>query len=75
VTQGVRIGRGPANGGRHARTEPYRGRHRKARGPIGLGTRIGVAVTIACAALVAFLPQPSWAGRAAASVTSTSPLR
>jgi hypothetical protein len=64
VAQGVRAGRGVANEGRHARTERYRGRHRKARGQIGLGTGIRVAVTIACAALFVCLPQPSWASRA-----------
>jgi hypothetical protein len=64
VSQGVRAGRGLANGGRHARTERYRGRHRKTGGQIGLGTGIRVAVTIACAALFACLPQPSWASRA-----------
>jgi hypothetical protein len=57
VAQGVRAGRGLANGGRHARTERYRGRHRKARGQIGLGAGIRVAVTIACAALFVCLPQ------------------
>ena len=64
MAQGVRAGRGLANGGRHARTERYRGRHRKAGGQIGLGTGIRVAVTIACAALFVCLPQPSWASRA-----------
>jgi hypothetical protein len=66
VTQGVRAGRRLANGGRHARTERYRGRHRKAGGQIGFGTGIRVAVTIACAALFVCLPQPSWASRAGA---------
>jgi hypothetical protein len=64
VAQGVRAGQGLANGGRHGRTERYRGRHRKAGGQIGLGTGIRVAVTIACAALFVCLPQPSWASRA-----------
>lgn len=59
----MRAGRGVANEGRHARTERYRGRHRKAGGQIGLGTGIRVAVTIACAALFVCLPQPSWASR------------
>jgi hypothetical protein len=70
VTQGVRAGRRPANGGRHVRTEPYRGRHRKDRGPIGPGAAAGVAVTIACAALLVCLPQPSWAGRATATAAA-----
>jgi hypothetical protein len=54
VSQGVRAGRRLANGGRHARTERYRGRHRKAGGQM-LGTGIRVAV-IACAALFVCLP-------------------
>ncbi len=79
MTQGVRAGRGLANGGRHVRTERYRGRHRKDGPQIGLGTAAGVAVTVACAALFVCLPQPSWAGRTnasaatiAAHVTATS---
>jgi hypothetical protein len=64
VAQGVRAGQAPAKGGRHVRTERYRGRHRKARARIGLGTGIRVAVTVACAALFVCLPQPSWADRA-----------
>ena len=64
MTQGVRAGRGLANGGRHARTERYRGRHRKAGGQTGFGTGIRVAATIACAALFVCLPLPSWASRA-----------
>ena len=63
MSQRVRAGRGPANGGRHARTERYRGRHRKAGPQIRLGTGIRVAVTVACAALFVCLPQPSWAAR------------
>jgi hypothetical protein len=66
VAQGVRAGGVPANGGRHARTERYRGRHRKGRAQIRLGTGIRVAVTVACAALFVCLPQPSWADRAGA---------
>ena len=66
MAQGVRAGGAPANGGRHARTERYRGRHRKARAKIGLGTGIRVAVTVACAALFVCLPQPSWADRTGA---------
>jgi len=64
VAQGVRAGRVPTNGGRHARTERYRGRHRKAGRQIGLGTGVRVAAVIACAALFVCLPQPSWADRA-----------
>jgi hypothetical protein len=67
VAQGVRAGGVPANGGRHARTERYRGRHRRARAQIGLGTGVRVAVTVACAALFVCLPQPSWADRSGAS--------
>jgi hypothetical protein len=63
VVQGVRAGRVPANGGRHARPGRYRGRHRKAGPQIRLGTGIRVAVTVACAALFVCLPQPSWAAR------------
>jgi len=63
VAQGVRAGRAPANGGRHARTERYRGRHRKAGPRIRLGTGVRVAATVACAALFVCLPQPSWAAR------------
>jgi hypothetical protein len=63
VAQGVRAGRAPANGGRHARTERYRGRHRKAGHRIRLGTGVRVAVTVVCAALFVCLPQPSWAAR------------
>ena len=70
MAQGVRAGRGPANGGRHGRTERYRGRHRKAGGRIRLGTGIRVAVTIACAALFVCLPQPSWANRASAGTVA-----
>ena len=64
MTQGVRAGRVLGNGGRHARTERYRGRHRKAGGQIGLGTGVRVAAVVACAALFVCLPQPSWADRA-----------
>jgi hypothetical protein len=63
VAQGVQGGRGPANGGRHARTERYRGRHRKAGARVGFGTGVRVAATVACAALFVCLPQPSWAAR------------
>ena len=70
MAQGVRAGGAPANGGRHARTERYRGRHRKARAKIGLGTGIRVAVTVACAALFVCLPQPSWANRASAGTVA-----
>jgi hypothetical protein len=62
----VRAGRVLANGGRHARTERYRGRHRKAGTRIGLGTGVRVAAVIGCAALFVGLPQPSRAGRASA---------
>ena len=87
MAQEVRAGRAPANGGRHARTERYRGRHRKAGPQIRLGTGVRVAATVACAALFVCLPQPSWAARsgtvaahlrAAGQVTVTSlpgPLR
>jgi len=70
VTQGARAGRVLANGGRHVRTERYRGRHRKDGPQIGLGTAAGVAVTVACAALFVCLPQPSWAGRTSASAAT-----
>ena len=63
MAQEVQAGRAPANGGRHARTERYRGRHRKAGPRIRLGTGVRVAVTVACAALFVCLPQPSWAAR------------
>jgi hypothetical protein len=63
VAQGVRAGRVLANGRRHARTQRYRGRHRKAGAQVGLGTGVRVAVTVACAALFVCLPQPSWAAR------------
>ena len=63
MAQEVRAGRAPANGGRHARTERYRGRHRKAGPRIRLGTGVRVAVTVACAALFVCLPQSSWAAR------------
>jgi hypothetical protein len=66
VVQGVRAGRVLANGGRHAKTERYRGRHRKASAHISRGTGIRVAVTVACAALFVCLPQPSWADRTGA---------
>ena len=58
------------NGGRHARTERYRGRHRKAGTQIGLGTGARVAVTVACAALFVCLPQPSLASRASAGTAA-----
>jgi hypothetical protein len=70
VAQGVRAGRVLGNGGRHARTERYRGRHRKAGTQIGLGTGTRVAVTVACAALFVCLPQPSWANRASAGTVA-----
>jgi hypothetical protein len=66
VVQGVRAGGALANGGRHAKTERYRGRHRKASARISRGTGIRVAVTVACAALFVCLPQPSWADRTGA---------
>ena len=79
MAQGVRVGRVLGNGGRHARTERYRGRHRKAGTQTGLGTGTRVAVTVACAALFVCLPQPSWAHRAsagtvAAQATTASPV-
>jgi len=70
VAQGVRAGRVLANGGRHARTERYRGRHRKAGAQFGLGTGVRVTVTVACAALFVCLPQPSWANRASAGTVA-----
>jgi len=70
VTQGVRAGRVLANGGRHVRTERYRGRHRRAGARIGLGTGVRAAVTVACAALFVCLPQPSWANHASASTVA-----
>jgi hypothetical protein len=66
VVQGARAGGVLANGGRHAKTERYRGRHRKAGARISRGTGIRVAVTVACAALFVCLPQPSWADRTGA---------
>jgi hypothetical protein len=66
VVQGVRAGGVLANGGRHAKTERYRGRHRKASARISRGTGIRVAVAVACAALFVCLPQPSWADRTGA---------
>jgi hypothetical protein len=70
VVQGVRAGRVPAIGGRHARPGRYRGRHRKAGPQIRLGTGIRVAVTVACAALFVCLPQPSWAARTGAGTVA-----
>ncbi len=70
MAQGVQAGRGPANEGRHARTERYRGRHRKAGPRIGFGTGVRVAATVACAALFVCLPQPSWANRASAGTAA-----
>ena len=70
MAQGVQAGRGPANEGRHARTERYRGRHRKAGPRIGFGTGVRVAATVACAALFVCLPQPSWANRASAGTVA-----
>jgi hypothetical protein len=68
VVQGVRAGGVLANGGRHAKTERYRGRHRKPSAHIsrGTGIRVAVTVTVACAALIVCLPQPSWADRTGA---------
>ena len=68
MVQGVRAGGMLANGGRHAKTERYRGRHRKASAHIsrGTGIRVAVTVTVACAALIVCLPQPSWADRTGA---------
>jgi hypothetical protein len=66
MVQGVRAGGVPANGGRHAKTERYRGRHRKASARISRGTGVRVVVTVACAALFVCLPQPSWADRTGA---------
>ena len=60
-----------ANGGRHARTERYRGRHRKAGAQIGFGTGVRVAATVACAALFVCLPQPSWPSRASAGTVAS----
>ena len=70
MAQGVQAGRGPANGGRHARAERYRGRHRRAGAGIGFGTGVRVAATVACAALFVCLPQPSWADRASAGTVA-----
>jgi hypothetical protein len=70
VAQGVQAGRGSTNGARHARTERYRGRHRKAGARIGFGTGVRVAATVACAALFVCLPQPSWANRASAGTVA-----
>jgi hypothetical protein len=72
VVQGVRAGRVRANGGRHAKTERYRGRHRKANVHVSRGTGIRVAVTVACAALFVCLPQPSWASRTGAVATQSA---
>jgi hypothetical protein len=72
VVQGARAGGVLANGGRHAKTERYRGRHRKAGARISRGTGIRVAVTVACAALFVCLPQPSWADRTGAVAHSTA---
>ena len=73
MVQGVRASGVLANGGRHAKTERYRGRHRKAGPHIsrGTGIRVAVTVTVACAALIVCLPQPSWADRTGA-VTARS---
>jgi hypothetical protein len=80
VVQGVRAGGVLANGGRHVKTERYRGRHRKASAHIsrGTGVRVAVTVTVACAALFICLPQPSWAdrtGAVAAAAHSTAAAR
>jgi hypothetical protein len=72
VVQGVWAGRVLANGGRHARTEPYRGRHRKPAAHLGLGTGARVAITLACAALFVCLPQPGWAGHAGTVAAHTT---
>jgi hypothetical protein len=66
----MRSGRVLANGGRHARTERYRGRHRKAGPQTGIGTGVRVAVTVACAALFVCLPQPGWANHASAGTVA-----
>jgi hypothetical protein len=66
MVHGVRAGGVLANGGRHAKTERYRGRHRKASARMSRGTGVRVAVTVACAALFVCLPQPSWADRTGA---------
>jgi len=75
VVQGVWVGRVLANGGRHARTEPYRGRHRKPGAHLGLGTGTKIAVTLACAALFVCLPQPSWADHAGTVAARTTAVR
>jgi hypothetical protein len=72
VVQGVRAGGVLANGGRHAKTERYRGRHRKDSARISRGTGVRVAVTVACAALFVCLPQPSWASRTGAVATHST---
>jgi hypothetical protein len=66
----MRAGGMLANGGRHARTERYRGRHRKAGPQFRLGTGARVAVTVACAALFVCLPQPGWTARAGAGTVA-----
>jgi hypothetical protein len=63
--QEVQVGGVRTNGGRHATHERYRGRHRKPRAPGRRRVGIRLAVTLACAALVVCLPQPSWADRTA----------
>jgi len=66
VGQGVQVNGVRLNGGRHATQERYRGRHRKSRAPGRRRVGIRLAVTLACAALVVCLPQPSWADRTGA---------
>ncbi|HEX4090079.1 MAG TPA: hypothetical protein VHZ33_15310 [Trebonia sp.] len=65
MAQGVLTGRVLAHGGRHAKTEPYRGRHRKPAVRLGLGTGARVAATVTCVALLVCLPQfrPIWSTR------------
>jgi hypothetical protein len=65
VAQEVQVSGAKASGGRHATHERYRGRHRKPRAPGRRRVGIRLAVTLACAALVVCLPQPSWADRTA----------
>ena len=74
MVQGVRAGGMLANGGRHAKTERYRGRHRKPGPHIsrGTGIRVAVTVTVACAALIVCLPQPSWADRTGAAAARST---
>jgi hypothetical protein len=66
VGQEVRVNGVRPSGGRHATQERYRGRHRKPRTQGRRRVGIRLAVTLACAALVVCLPQPSWADRTGA---------